>query len=468
MVSPVVCRAAHATATALATLVFLAAALPTCAVAAESDAQHDRLQNQVQEILSRDGPYSPALLEPLVGLGQLYESEDDQILALATLERAVQIVRINNGLHTLAQVPLLRQLIRIEESIGNDAGAWDREQKLLTLLRRHLDDLRTVPVLREIADKQMQVLAKVLAGKRPPQVVLGCFYQEFPNRDGANCRAGSRRTVVQGMLAEAQRNYADAIRVMLQNGLYGSDELRELELKVLNGVDLVRSINHSSRGYPVPMVPPQVNATNLEPWRSRMAPVVALADWEGPDAAAAESDDRARSHFVLRHVELMDPYQRGRQSLQRLYAYGAASSSPTLRKADAVVQLADWDLLHSKNGQALETYAAAYAELDRAGVAPTSIAQLFSPPTPVVLPAFKPNPLAADEARAATGHIDVAFEITKYGRSRAVEIRDAANATPEAQHRLVALIMGSRFRPRATAGEFADTTPVVLRYHLYE
>lgn len=468
MVSLGICRALKSTAAAIASLTLLASALSSSAVAAESDAQHDRFQNQVQEILSREGPYSLALLEPLMGLGELYQSEDDQILALATLERAVQIVRINSGLHTLSQVPLLRQLIRIEEGIGNEAGAWEREQKLLTLLRRHLDDLRTVPVLREIADKQMDVLAKVLAGKRPAQVVLGCFYQEFPNRDGANCRAGSRRTVVQGMLAEAQRNYADAIGVMLHNGLYGSDELRELELKVLKGVDLVRSINQAGRGYPVPMVPAQVNASSLEPWRSRMAPVAALADWQLPNPSEPAADDRADSHFVLRHVEMMDPYQRGRQSLQRLYAYGAASSSPTLLQADAVVQLADWDLLHSHNGQALDTYAAAYAELDKAGVAQTSIAQLFSPATPVVLPAFRPNPLAGDEGRAATGHIDVAFEITKYGRSRGVEIRDAANATPDAQHRLVALITGSRFRPRATAGQFADTTPVVLRYHLYE
>ena len=48
---------------------------------------------------------------------------------------------------------------------------------------------------------------------------------------------------------------------------------------------------------------------------------------------------------------------------------------------------------------------------------------------------FEPNPLARDETRPATGHIDVAFTITKYGRGRDVEIRDAANATEAAQAR---------------------------------
>jgi hypothetical protein len=231
----------------------------------------------------------------------------------------------------------------------------------------------------------------------------------------------------------------------------------------LNGVDLLRSINHGSRGYPVPMVPAAFNASSIEPWRSRMAPVAALADWQ-----LTADADAADSHAALRHADLMDPYERGRQSLRRLYEYAAATSSPPLAQADAIVQLADWDLLHSRNGHALDTYAQAYSELEAAGVPAEAIAQLFAPPLPVVLPAFKPNPLAADEAKVATGHIDVAFEVTKYGRTRAVEIRDVANATPDDANRLVALLARNRFRPLATAGQFADASPVVLRYHLYD
>jgi hypothetical protein len=405
------------------------------------------------------------LLEPLTRLGELYQESKDHALALATLERAVQVVRVNRGLHSLDQVPLLRQIIHIEEVRGNDAGAWDREQKLLALVRRHLDDLRTVAVLRDIADKQMEVLARVLAGKRPPQVLLGCFYQQWPNRDGGSCHAGSRSTVIQGMLAEAQRNYADAIGVMLHNGLYGSDELRELELEVLHGVDLLRALNHDGRGYPVPMVPGQAHASSVEPWRSRMAPVAALADWQLAPAESTEEDDG--SHALLRHASLMDPYQRGRQSLQRLYEYSAASSS-RLEQAAAMVHLADWDLLHSRNGHAVDSYLETLTALQQAGVAQASIDELFAPAVPVVLPAFNPNPLVGEESTAASGYIDVGFEITKYGRARAIEIRDAANGSSAAQHRLVALLKRNRFRPRATGGQIAEATPVLLRYHLYE
>jgi hypothetical protein len=164
----------------------------------------------------------------------------------------------------------------------------------------------------------------------------------------------------------------------------------------------------------------------------------------------------------------MDPYHRGRQSLRRLYAYTAASEGTLLQQADAVVQLADWDLLYSHNSQAIESYELAHTMLEQEGAAEASVEQLFDPLMPVVLPAFQPNPLARDATRAETGYIDVGFEITKYGRSRAVEILGDANATHAAKQDLVALVRSSRYRPRLTEGAFADAAPVRVRYYLYE
>jgi hypothetical protein len=454
------------TASTIAALVL--AAFTTPAVA-ELHADDGPLLNQIQEILSRDGPYSYDLLEPLTQLGLLYQESDDETLALVTLERAVHIVRVNKGLHTLEQVPLARQLIRIEEARGNSEGAWDRRQDLLTLLRRYPDDLRTVPALKEIADRQMAVLADVIAGQRPPEVVLGCFYKQWPTSADGSCTAGSKSTVVQGMLAEAQRNYLDAIAVMLRQGAFDSEDLRALELDVLRGVDLMRSRYYRGpSARPVPLAPAYIGASNIEPWRSRMAAVAALAEWElpYPDERALEAD--LGDNVVTKHVHIMDPYQRGRQSLRRLYAYSAASSGSSVQQADAVVQMADWDLLYSHNSQAIESYELACTMLRDGGAAESAIDRLFGPPTPVVLPAFQPNPLAPDEARAMTGYIDVAFEITKYGRSRGVEIVDAANASRAAKEDLIDLIRSNRFRPRMTEGQLADVAPVRMRYYLYQ
>ena len=432
--------------------------------AAPGDADPEQqLIGEVQTIVARDGPHSANLIAPLTHLALLYQDSDDHGLALVTIERALETVRFNDGLHTLEQVPLIWQRIRSEEERGNDVAVWELEQELLALARRNRDDLQAVPVLREIADRQMQVLGRYLNGETPPQVFLGCFYQEWPK---ANCNAGSRKTVVQGMLAEAQRNYADAIAVLLRNGRYDSPELRALELTLLRGVDSMRAFNQGSRSSrPVPLVPEHMSASFVEPWRGRIEPIVALAEWKMPGEPSTEdSSDRSR---VLRYVELMSPYHRGRQSLLRLYAYEVASGAPLLNQAAAAVPIADWDLLHSLNSVAVRGYAATRTELDKIGAA-ALIEQLFTPPTPVVLPTFQPNPLAPDETRPATGHIDVAFEITKYGCPRGVRILDSANAAEGAADNLARLINRNRFRPRLTDGRFADVTPVVFRYYLYD
>jgi hypothetical protein len=459
-------RALESTAAIAAALVL---AVFTTPVVAQSLTDDDWDLDQIQQILSRDGPYSLDLLRPLSRLGLLYQEGEDYALALVTLERARHIVRVNYGLHSLDQVAVIRQLIRVEEARGNHEGAWDRQQELLKLLRRHPDDVRTVPVLREIADRQMEVLRSVIAGERPPEVILGCYYKQWPTQGDGSCEAGSRSTVVQGMLAEAQRTYLEAIAVMLRQGHYESDELRELELAVLRGVDLMRSrYTRGPAARPVPMAPAYIGASNIEPWRSRMAAVVQLANWElpYPSEPSLQADDNGND--FTKHAHFMDPYHRGRQSLRRLYAYGAASSESSVEQAEAVAQMADWDLLYSHNSRAVESYDVARAMLDEAGAPAASIEQMFAPATPIVLPAFQPNPLERDETRAATGYIDVAFEITKYGRSRAIEILDAANASHAQQRDLIGVIRTNRYRPQLTDGVFADVTPIRLRYYLYE
>jgi hypothetical protein len=386
----------------------LALAAYANALRAADDAIADRERQflaTIQEILTRDGPYSPELLAPLAALIELYRGRENDALAAVTIERARQVVRVNDGLHALEQVPYLEQLIRIERARGNHATAWNLQQELLALVRRHPEDLRTVPVLREDAERHMEVLAQYLGGERPPELYLGCYYQ-------GDCNAGQRRVVAQGMIADAGRSYMEAIAVLTRNEHYDSDELRELEVARLRGLDLLRTQFGGELGaygvyYPV------------------------------------------------------------RQSLYRLYEYETAASRPLLSQANAAVRIADWELLYSNNGDAIDRYALVRRTLQKAGASPAQIDELFLPDLPVVLPAFQPNPLASDESKSATGHIDVAFEITKYGRGRDVEILDAANATREAKNRLVSLISLSRFRPRPTNGEFVGDSRVVLRYYLY-
>lgn len=451
-----------------ALLLATASAWSASAVEPGGDDREQQLVLEIQRTLTRDGPYSAALLPPLVGLSELYEETGDHVSGLVVIEQALQVVRANDGLHTLKQVPWVWQKIRHEEARGNHEAAWNLEQDLLTLTRRYPDDLRTVPLLRELADRRMATLREYLAGDKPPEVRFGCFYQDWPAGGDGSCTAGMRQTVVRGMLGDAQSYYARAIGTLLQHGAYGSAELRDIEMQLLRGVDMMRTRYEGPGEHPVALVPGASLAAYVEPWRSRVAPLAALAAWHLPDATQGVDDEGGTAEFAATESRLTWTYFRGRHSLRRLYVYEAAVNAAPTAQADALAQIADWDLLYSRNGLAVEGYAVAHAMLRVAGVPVGEVEQLFATETPVVLPAFQPNPLLSDEAQPATGYIDVTFAISKYGRAQDFAIGDTANATEAAQRRLARLVNSSRFRPRLTADGRADATPVAVHYVLHD
>jgi len=445
----------------------LAAAQYAAALEPAADPQQLAFE-RVQEVLATSGAYSPDLMEPLTRLIVLYVESGEDDLAAVAIERAVQIVRVNNGLHSLDQAPLIQQLIRIEEGRGRANVAWDLEKSLLTLVRRHPDDLRTMPILRDMGDKYMGLLDAFVAGEKPPQIEIGCFYKETIKADGT-CSAGRRSTVVHGLLGEAQRHYSDAIGVMLRNELYGSEELRDLEMQLLRVVAALRLFDAEPEQSHLTYVPRYAGAQSMEPWRSRSAAITELATWTPPPTSDAPTEADSAAWLGQHDARLNHSYYRGLQSLGRLYSYAATTAGPTSPQlADTVVQMADWELLYSHHSQAVELYARAYAMLEESGATGEPIAKLFAPPIPAVLPTFQPNPLAADDTREPKGHIDVGFEITKYGRARKIDILGSENAADGDITRLDKLVATSRFRPRLTDAGSPDATPVVVRYYLYD
>lgn len=375
-----------------------------------ADEQRRVVAERIQRALAQGGPYSKDLIEPLTSLVEFYQDDGRHDLATAATEQALQVIRANYGLRSLDQAPLIQERIRSEEERGNHTAAWDLEQALLTLARANPRDMRAAAIFHEVGDKRMDLLRRYDAGEFPPQFVLGCYYTEAGSIT-QECIAGNRRTAIRRILEDAQRNYFAAIAVTFENMLFTSTELRNLEL------NLIRSAySYGSR-----------------------------ALCQGPCGGAN--------------------YQMGRESLHRLIAYDVANDSPLADRADALLQIADWDLLHNHRPLALDMYAETYQFLKREGVDPSALDAAFSPEIPVVLPAFQPNPLVTIPNDA---YIDVSFEITRYGNSERVRVMaKTANVSDEAETRLVNFIKRRMFRPRVVDGELARSATVVVRHYVH-
>ena len=169
------------------------------------DASGDRERQLIEQITqkeSRNGPNSERLIDPLTSLARLYQEEGDRRLAVTAMERLRQIVRANYGLYSLEQAPLIRQLMRNAEAIGDIGAAWKLEQELLTLARRNSEDMRSASILSEAGDRRMDVLDRYLGGEMPSEIILGCYCDWTARQDG-NCISGSRQEAVRALVSDA-------------------------------------------------------------------------------------------------------------------------------------------------------------------------------------------------------------------------------------------------------------------------
>ncbi|HJR70549.1 MAG TPA: hypothetical protein VKA43_10950 [Gammaproteobacteria bacterium] len=432
------------------------------------------LVERIAELRAEGGPTPASVIEPLRALALQHQESGDHALAIVALEEARYVTRVHRGLTSADEALLLRQQIRSEKELGDHERVWNLEQDMVTIARQHHDDIRMLPIFRDLAEDWSGVIEEVRAGGRPPMIHIGCYYGALlpPYDDtrgkrhaplamgdaggGPNCTSGSKDGIIRRLESELLMYYADAIEIILKTGDYASQELRQFEkaaLRLRSGrrVSVMRygesggSFTYCSGGT-------LEHFLALEILDSCLAPV-GRAD-----------------NFVAANVG-------GPVGLIRLISYEIRSAAPAADRARAIVELADFTLAaipvdrrhleERTTNLALAFYERAYRELRQGDDAEASTAQIFAPELPVTLPTFRPNPFAATATAESTGYIDVAFAVTKHGTGERIEIlATSRNASRAEQRDLIRLIESTTFRPRMIGGELADAAPVVVRHHL--
>ena len=476
------------------------AVLVTGAVAAQPESALDsidreqELLEQIADLRAKGGPMPARLVEPLRSLALLSEENGDHAAAIVALEEARYLTRVHKGLSSADEALLLRQQIRNEKALELHGRVWDLEQEMVTIARQNHDDVRMAPVFRGLGDDRANALREYRTGRFPPEIEHGCYYvpgrrryddtrgdvRARPNDrsdarpEGVSCRSGQSHIVSANLRADVLFYYADAIEVILRSGDYASQELRDLEraafrIATFPGLFPV----WASVGTPV--------ASGGGP-----IPLLSCPDQPLDELIAAEILGSCLAPFA-RTSQLVTANVGGGASLLRLIAYEFRSGAAPATRANAIADLADWNLLiapgdrrrrlHSSE-RAFRLYERAYRELRQDDPARTSI---FSPEIPVAfvqpprgrdgapIDPYTPAPdLFVSTATADFSHyIDVSFDITKYGFGERIEILETSKGATRAEEReLIRLIASLSFRPRFVDGELAASAPVVVRYHL--
>ncbi len=364
-------------------------------------------QFYITDLESRMGPYAPGLSEQLLGLGMAYQKQGLHQQAAAIFKRGVHIARINDGLNSPAQIPLLQRMIQSLVAAGDYEAADERQYYLFRV--------------------QAQVY-----GRQSPQMALAMLERAEWERQAYNLSLGD--TAFRRLLTMWELYSAALRNIARQEGNLSTGLLQPLE-GLLQTQYLI----------------------------STYTPQAAGGFQTGP---ASDGNFAEESRFSMIRVSNYKQGQSVLTALREVYVYNEGENSPL--PAETLVQLGDWHLWHQKRETARQTYTEAWNELSTLEDGKRLQQLYFGAPTLLPdLPGASGEPTPPD---VVTGYVTVSFSVTEKGRVKELEVVANEPKTEGAEideSKSISLLRSLKrllYRPRLVAGEAVQTDEIIKRY----
>ena len=363
---------------------------------------------QLAALEEEGGPYSDGLAEPLVSLGRYHRHNGDLQQAMLLYRRALHVVRINDGLYSERQAPILQAILETYRVSG---------------------DLQAL-------DARYDYYFRLYGNGKPPYTDLRL-----------------RATLA----------YLRWQREALRLEIDGQEDGRLFDLYQLNK-DVLESVSADpavSLASYRELVFSQLR--NLYILEDRYAPTIENMGVAPP--LPIISNEWNQEDFTRRRMETI---QRGALSqgvglLEDLIQRSGATGETT-QLARAHLELGDWYQWHGKQGRSAEQYRQV-VQLLQAENMPGLLEQWLG--QPVELPdngAFwQPAPAPGSEPRAV---VTARYEVSRRGRVRNLQTEVTGGGDARLAARVKRKLSHIRFRPRWVAGAAEAVTVVQRDYEL--
>ncbi len=389
--------------------------------------QLDYFNDTIESVELSDGAFSPRLGQELQAQGNALLQAGDINGALVAFDRAAHIIRVNNGLFSLDQAPVIEDTIEAHLSRGDLISANEQQEYLYYLQQKsfgNTDPDQYLQALHSFAEWNLYAFnsnyyeISRIANAASSEAINSLSFQAF--------RAQS--------LLKAQMLYMQIVDILTRGFGKSDPRLPEAEKALavtsylyLTNFDLAEDFASEQRPYDISMMPKN-----------------ALGSRIGKDALE-------RRIVYLQNRPDTDP-----QTL-----------------TEARLDLADWLLFSRKRTNSLEAMLLAYEGAVSSGLSGQALQALFAPPLPAVVPSFAhprfsraalkvPQDLALDYH----GYIDVDYFLNKYGQIRTAQVLGSSPGTPvEITERLMRNLRNAQFRPRIQEGALLESDHITARFY---
>ncbi|MGV3591815.1 MAG: hypothetical protein ACO1PZ_08995 [Gammaproteobacteria bacterium] len=451
---------------------------------------------RISDTLANSNPYSLALREQYDSLGTLLQQAGEHEDAIAAFENAMHIDRVNGGLYTLDQIPLVEKMIASHDALGNAEDVNDLHSYLFYIQQKTYDDgdPRLLAAMEDWADWNMT--SYMLEGPRYDSLptfnsaatlsTARMDYVAVQNRDGSFSYVP--RSQMMGAISPLRSSILDPSFI----AAYGVDAERVIDERLRTARDYYEQI---------------VDAQDADEDGGESTPAdTAVDDGTNNDGAADLADEIRVQHklanvalAVKRQIDGMDAvmsegslyynralqprmapqavtrgYISNREALVALAEQLEQDPAATaLDRAQAWISVGDWHVGFDNASRGDDAYRKAWEILNADGMSPEAIAEVFQPEPLVVAPAFAMQPysremygIPEDAELAWKGYMDLTLDVNRYGDVNGAEIDAASADTPQSlRSELLRYLRNAKVRPAIADGEMVKREEVKLRYY---
>lgn len=357
----------------------------------------------IDKLESFEGAYAGGLPEQLLSLGLSLQRQGRHSEAVDVLKRGVHLARINDGLYSPEQIPLLGAEINSYLAMAQYDKADERQQYMYRVQLRSLD---------------------------------------------------SGEIMTAALMQHADWQYS-AYRL----GVGGPTFLR-----LMNMWDLYRQavtdIAEREGDYSASLLPPLHGMLKTQYLISEYAGEPSASGFSSGENFSGSMEQNRFNRYRA------ESYKKGQAVIQAIYDVEQAreDDEPSLAAAEALTMLGDWLLWHEKRDAATEAYTRAFEELAALEDAEQQRERLFGQPVP--LPSVDglqplPDPVPPEQA-----DILLEFGVSSGGRVVDLERVDDNEANEALGYRLMRKLRKTRFRPRYADGVPVATDKVSRAYYI--
>jgi tetratricopeptide (TPR) repeat protein len=359
-------------------------------------------RERIEDLEAEYGAYGIGIDEQLLGLATALQKAGAHEEAATEFRRAMLVNRVNEGLYSLSQIPMIERLIESQIALNQWEEANDNQQYLYWLHEKNYGkkDPRMLPVINNLSRWHLQ---------------------SYVEKKG--------ETLVEHLI-NATKLYTLAVDIISKN--FGSNDLRLVD--ALRGL---KATNYYLANYKGEAQAPLVVNTSFG---------------GGPDVSQRSMVDHYR----------MKSFNTGKKAITRIVdVYQRNPQSPPAASAKAKVELGDWYMMFNKWHSARRTYGEAYKSLWDNGASSDEIEDIFG--RPIALPAL---PILESESKAlANSHITVSYDVTAFGKARNIKIlRAYPSDKVQIRSKVRNILKRAKFRPRFEDGEAVATRGIVQRF----